>query len=396
MDPFQQLPAELIRQIIGDTADFVGTESLISVSRHARSVFKLDTYAITRVLLSSNPITSQLEIKRLLSNIAVIHSPSIFCASLDEYMEAAASNETLDSPHQLQTPDVACRVLHIAAQIQRLACICLSKLRREFVIAVGGLPAHAKNANMSFSWMEEYRVYWALWHLQCYSDLRKITGWRALNPHDARSHLIDRKWQWSDESMQALDSYFTLTGSHPLRSEEIWTVAVALEDLGARSFKIFPEGKLQPEYRSTLSRDLPPDTPIPLFSSIEIPRSVKTEHPVWSPPPTPEKNPVTSAWFLYPQGTIDVSGQAMVFRFLRNHVQRNGVNRLGMEDILRYRRCGVFLWDPWRMFSTGLLPNIFRQETATPDGGLIQPKGENSPGPFGVLSKWLEVGGAKQ
>ncbi|CAG8425688.1 unnamed protein product [Penicillium salamii] len=67
-----------------------------------------------------------------------------------------------------------------------------------------------------------------------------------------------------------------------------------------------------------------------------------------------------------------------------------------MEDILRYRRCGVFLWDLWRMFSTGMLPNTFRRETPTPDGGLIEPKSENSPGPFGVLSKWLEVGGARQ
>jgi hypothetical protein len=41
MDPFERLPAELVRQILQDTADFLGMESLILVSLRARWSSKL-------------------------------------------------------------------------------------------------------------------------------------------------------------------------------------------------------------------------------------------------------------------------------------------------------------------------------------------------------------------
>lgn len=39
MDPFKSLPTEIIREIISYTADFVGIESLLSVSLWVNTIF---------------------------------------------------------------------------------------------------------------------------------------------------------------------------------------------------------------------------------------------------------------------------------------------------------------------------------------------------------------------
>lgn len=59
MDPFQRLPAELVGQILQDTADFAGVDSLISVSLHARATFQANSCTISQGLIYSNSITSQ-------------------------------------------------------------------------------------------------------------------------------------------------------------------------------------------------------------------------------------------------------------------------------------------------------------------------------------------------
>lgn len=104
MDPFLQLPVELICQILEDTADFVGVESLTSVSRPARAVLQANSPAIMQAISASHPIASQPEIKSLVSNIVILHSPSIHCATLDGFQQLAAEVHELDSPQRFHSP----------------------------------------------------------------------------------------------------------------------------------------------------------------------------------------------------------------------------------------------------------------------------------------------------
>ncbi|CAI7615910.1 unnamed protein product [Penicillium bialowiezense] len=293
-DPFRRLPVELIFQILEDTADFVGVESLTSVSRPARAAFHADPQAIMQVISTSNPITSQPEIRSLISNIAVIQNPSSYCATLDDYEKVTSANDSLNSSKRFQSPEVACRLLHIAANIQRLACLCLSRLQNEFESAVGTSTLPAQQTNEPFSWIEEYRMYWALWHLQCYSDLRKSVDKRFSCPRDAGNPPVDARWSWPSESVQALELYPSSDKRMELRKEVIWTVAVALDDLKRSSPLARLRDLLQPEHRSTLSWDLEPNTPIPFFSSFKLPETVETQYPIWSPPPVPTENPVAT------------------------------------------------------------------------------------------------------
>ena len=132
MDPFQELPAELISLVIQNTADFVTVDNLLSVSRQARAVFQVNSRAVIQDLILSNSITSQPEIKKLVTGIAIIHHPSIRCTSFDEYMQLASGEGTLEHALSLgqRNSDLACRILRTAVQIQRLACNCLSTLRQ--------------------------------------------------------------------------------------------------------------------------------------------------------------------------------------------------------------------------------------------------------------------------
>ncbi|CAG8020427.1 unnamed protein product [Penicillium olsonii] len=372
MDPFQRLPVELMLQILEDTADFVGVESLTSVPRPARAAFHMDSWAIMHVISALNPITSQPEVRVLISNIVVVHK---------RLHKTTLVTEELEASQRAWRQEIACFLLHIAAQIQRLACVCLSRLRQEFASAVGASPLHAQRANGPFSWIEEYRIYWARWHLRSYSDVHKFK--------EEQFSVWETTGRLKSRFSRDIDVYPTSDGVFDFLKEAIWAVAITVEDLQACSPSEFPQRVLRPEHRSILSWNNEIDTPF--FTSFELPRSTETQYPIWSPPPVPTQNLVTSCWFLLPDHCKQPPAQMSLFRSLRFQVMRRGTNKRGMDDILRYRRCGVLLWDKWRMFSTGLYPNTFRERVPTPDGGFVDPGGPEARLSTSCLEKWLAV-----
>lgn len=391
MDPFQRLPAELVGQILQDTADFAGVDSLISVSLHARATFQANSCTIFQGLVSSNSITSQPEIKKLLSSIALIHHPSICCTSLDQYMQLTNGEEgALESALCQQNSGLACRIFRIAAQTQRLACTCLSTLRQGLVTAVGTSPIRTKKATEPFSYIEEYRVYWALWLLRCYSDLRKAVDSRSTGPN----------WIWSRDEINKLDAYATLNGIHSFRAEQIWTVASILVELGPRLASPSTGESIELPHPSTAAWDLAPNTPIPFFSSFELSQSIEKEYSrLWCPPQAHIENPVTRAWFMTSHHFDRPAGQTMFFRFLSNQCLRGRPGRprsAAMKDISPYRRSGVFLWDSWRMYSIGLQPNTSRERKPVPGGGFIEPRDRDIDTTDDYMSNWLEIAGVKQ
>ncbi|KAJ5976951.1 hypothetical protein N7501_000293 [Penicillium viridicatum] len=401
MDPFQRLPAELVCQVVRNT-DFVGVDGLVSVSLAARAVFQANSRAIIRGLVSSNSITSHPEVKKLLSNIALIHDPSICCTSLDEYMQLTngGNENALESTFCRQNSDLACRILRIAAQTQRLACICLLTLRQGLVTALGTSPVRAQKANEPFSYLEEYRVYWAIWQLKCYSDLRKAVDWRASSSINGAEGLsTGHNWIWSRESINKLDAYTTFNEIHDFRAEQIWTVASVLAELGAPLVSPSTRESLALQHPSTVAWDLPPNTPIPFFSSFQLAGSVGNHHSLlWCPPQTPIEDPVTKAWHLTLPFCHRPSAQTMLFRSLRHRALRGHGSRRPsaiMEDISPYRRSGVLLWDSWRMYSIRLMPSSSREGRPAPGGGFIEPDCEAATGED-IMPNWFEIAGVKQ
>ena len=179
--------------------------------------------------------------------------------------------------------------------------------------------------------------------------------------NSAEGPSTSQKWIWSRESINKLDTYTTFNEIHDFRAEQIWTVASVLVELGAPLVSPSTGESLALQYPSTVAWDLPLNTPIPFFSSFQPIRSVRNNHSLlWCPPQTPIEDPVTKAWHLTLPFCHKSSGQTMLFRSLRHRALRGHGGRrpsAAMEDILPYRRSGVLLWDSWRMYSIGLMPN---------------------------------------
>jgi hypothetical protein len=170
MDLFEKLPVELIQDIIAYTADFVGVESLLITSPQVRAVFQAQPRTIISNLIASNPITTMPEIQRLCRNIFLIKSPTTQPTDVHEY-RLMCDNISISGiiAEDITTAEIY-HLLHTAARIQRLACQCLCTMQQNVIADVN--PSCAEAAGKPFIWLKEYRVYWALWHLQHYSDLR--------------------------------------------------------------------------------------------------------------------------------------------------------------------------------------------------------------------------------
>lgn len=394
------LPAEIIQKIISYTADFTGMESLLSASSWVNTIFQAQPRRITLDLIKSNPITTMPEIQQLLRNIAIIESPSTSCTNLENYLHICMINDNDSTrsgapdllPDQITTPQIF-HIIHIAANIQCLACMCLYIIQQNFISAVTNSlgSAASQRAAEPIVWIEEYRVCWTLWHLQHYSALRKTAKYR---------------WRWPNESVKKLaDTYTTLNNISAILPEQMWTVSAILADLGLRPLYGHSTNKKKEnedeeegheEESSEAAWEFPTETPIPFFSSLELPPH-HSDYPTWSPPPVPDANSkIEETWSRTPRHRFVGSNPAGMIRAHTNLISRYpGFEQSWREirQIRPFRRIGVMLWNRWRMYSVGLYSSISRgREVCTPDGDVVQAD-DFQLSPYDVISRWLALVG---
>jgi hypothetical protein len=239
-------------------------------------------------------------------------------------------------------------------------------------IPVGTLsgPERAEKARKPFSWIEEYRTYWSLFHLQHYSALRKAaTG----------------SWNWATQSIQDLDAYNVWNEIDRGNSEQIWTIAALLSDLDltpsyghyaeelrrSQWFKMDTEG---PE-SSHAAWEFPEQTPIPFFHSFNLPPTESM--PIWSPPLIPPQNEATTSrqWQLAPKWRSEIPMHVQYFRKQNGRVSRARCPSLGLSHFRPWRRLGLVIWDSWRMHTVGLCyfpsrgPGL---DPPNPDGSVFE------------------------
>lgn len=284
-------------------------------------------------------------------------------------------------------------------------------MQRNFISAVRNSlgSAASQRAAEPIAWVEEYPVYWALWHLQYYSALRKAAKVR---------------WGWSKESVKKFgDTYIACNGIFCVLTELIWTVAAVLDDLGMHPLyghttttttkakreeeKDEDEDEKEEEGHEEESTkaawEFPIETPIPFFASLEPPLHLHRDHnhnyydsdyyPIWSPPPVSEDTEIESTWYRTPAYRLDL-GQARMFR-----VYTSGSSPLprfkqawwDMRQIQPFRRIGVLLWNKWRMYSVGLFTAIPRGTSVrTPDGDFVREE-DFRLSMYDVFSRWLAL-----
>ncbi|RJE25059.1 hypothetical protein PHISCL_02594 [Aspergillus sclerotialis] len=136
------------------------------------------------------------------------------------------------------------------------------------------LPRHWQgNALSSPSWIEEFRVYRALWRLQLYSDLRyaatPIEDSKAKIPTEEQEQERGR-WSWSVTDIELINAYTPLGAIFQQKIEhEIQAVTDVLIDLGAAVSSQFPPA----DHKYSL----------PFFTSLQV--SNPADHPVCTSSP---------------------------------------------------------------------------------------------------------------
>ncbi|OOF98883.1 hypothetical protein ASPCADRAFT_127475 [Aspergillus carbonarius ITEM 5010] len=380
MDPFQRLPVEIIQSIVQYIPDFVGLESLLLVSARVKAIFHHDPCVVDLDdLLASTYILGMPDIPRIFRQVALVHSQSIRSSSGDDNNDSASENCPVSSATLLY-------MIHIAAQIQRQACICLPTMRHKFCTAVEThLAASIETEDFAgpFSWVEEYRTYWALWHLRHYSDLQKL----------ARDHINSPD---NISIVKRLKTYASWNGlGAPVvdvllhRVEEIWSIAATLTDLGLHA-SYGSLARQQEEPRQD-RQGRPSRIPMPLFTSFKFPpRAI--DHPVWCPPPVPDNTAVDRAWDRAVRTSEDASRGSFFYQQLVNIVKAFRPADPAIQDMPLYRRLGVFIWDSWRLYSAGL-EFITTGNTPAPNGGFVQSKHIDQETIYDMHARWLALRG---
>ncbi|KAL4903619.1 hypothetical protein BDW74DRAFT_168808 [Aspergillus multicolor] len=328
MDPLNFFPAEIIHKIIPHTADFVGIESLLTASPWVNAI------------------------KQLLRNVAIIYSPSTDCSSHDQYREMCYGPYGQSSGRKAPRPNDRRWIIAdppFTARIQRLACMCLHSMQQKFVSAVVNSqgPLVAERAAKPISWIEEFRVYWVLRHLQHYSAFVEASK--------------DR-WDWLEDYLK-----------------DIWTVSAILADMGLRPLYRHPR-RLPPSFREVVEE--------------QEEESTAAAWTVWQ-----HNGAAQLPLFRAPRHHMKETFASTMIHPIAEHSQRFPGFAQASQDLRQirpFRRLGVTIWDKWWMYSVGLLQDTgqTKKYIQTPDGDIIE-QGVGQLSLYILCSRWLALVGKR-
>lgn len=369
MDSFRTVPIELICSINEYAADWIGLESLVQVSPRVGALFAgepnaaADPEAIRFVesILKTNSIMSH-ELHCQFRMVMKLHQPSLADTTYAEFMTRDYSLSSLSSSTSISRGMLR-GMIAIAANIQLLACACLTVLLERLravqprrwevnnpqpwrLDVKGTIPYEPLDVG-SPSWIEEYRVYRALWHLQLYSDL--------LAAGDRLS--------WPDSDLEYIQTRQIAFSSLPRHvSEELQSISECLE-------RISNSQSLNTHDNSTRFIAQLPDA-----SQLEV------KFQVWSPPAKP--NILGDGIFTDVWGQGIRATERNNFVFMYEAFQTTSQHRpvtfqaCSLRDSLPFRALGMMLWDLWRLYGLGLwnIGSYLSRSTTiitTPDGKKV-------------------------
>jgi hypothetical protein len=364
MDPFNKLPTEIVLCILHHTTDFVGLDSLLCVSPWIRAVFQTSALQITEDILAGCPYTWRLE--SLFRTSTLIRTPAFQCSTFHEFHK-----RTRDTPafikawndDQFSHSKTLRSMIRVAARVQRLSCAVISTMLNNLRLAGESssvLPPGWEGHGLApSSWIEDYRVYRAIWVLQVYSDLHRATTSETVEPNNSQESSWGG-WSWDKPKVLDIPLYAPLGDIRQTVREEVETVDQILQDL-VTSTKIHPP---------------PLDLHLPFFPSLEMKEGVT--HPLWPARQMPTIHGVDS-WKRSQSSTCTAGIQRQVFQAIKRNSTlfesdpRELQDRVQFQDRVPLRKLGIFLWDIWRLNAMGLCNTLTRTNTKAPDGSPYVP-----------------------
>ncbi|KAJ5741936.1 hypothetical protein N7533_011345 [Penicillium manginii] len=379
MDELERMPTEVLIMIIDHVDDFYGLDSLLQCSPRAVMIFQAGSVRITEKVLCNCSITKPLprvdvedhhirlygsmgqelpanipntfncDIYRFFRESVFIRTPSFrskFPAmSISTTMSIPSENSLsfhFRGRSQFEAYKVLRGIIKVAAQIQRLACACICLMLRNLEDATRKAPdIHVRRAHAAFgpsSWIEEVRVYRALWVLQVYSDIYEAV----------------RSTRWNTEYKWALEGYAYKRGLSLAMVDEVVTVYEVLKKVVVSSPPTIPPRFQYSEWDY-----------LPFLLSLELKEGI--EFPVWAPPPIPPlDDQVGDSWYLSPRYRHLTTERINDFKKLPRPDTTHTIYTSD-DDLNSFKPLGISIWDPWRYYSAGLMePPI--EKRLTPDG----------------------------
>ncbi|GLA54485.1 hypothetical protein AnigIFM63604_000627 [Aspergillus niger] len=385
MEALDRIPYELLSIINAYAADWVSLESLLQVSPRVGEIFAGDTnteadYEAVRLvesILQENSVMRH-ELHCHFRMALKLRQPSLKSSSLTDFISQDHSSSLTTSTSSI-CPGKLKEMVSVAANIQRLACACLTTLlgrvrkvqprcwkRR----ASDGTEPYQPREAGSPTWIEEYRVYRALWNLQLYSDLStagKRLGWL----HDDLENWWFGHMRWDEVPVMV--------------GEEVRTVSECLETL-CEGDPILRTTKAQVTkfYSERHSFD------IQLISQLPNASQLCRGFEVWAPPLLPEIPVTDDGYPLDPWGwglrSLRFNRMAAFFRVCQlrttTHPAMHQVCQI--QDAGPWRGLGMPIWDLWRCYCLGLhsarhnVPGRYSGPLRAPDGSVV-PEGCSPP-----------------
>jgi hypothetical protein len=366
MDPFAKLPVEIIWQIL-ESCDFAGLDGLQQISPRVEQAFNSWFKKITEsVLINCSHACQGLHgYFTLLASIqSTPFTPETLLAeltSLSENAEQVLSRNT-GRGISLSTHSLAAvrHTIGTAAKIQFLACACFQCLLTRLESAKPRLPggSHAEldkwiqkkgpapqgGEFFQFeidppSWIESYRMHRSLWRLELFHQI-----------HDA---AINR-WLWSTNEMNYFIEEYLEWLHYP---EELETVSECIVDLCSSKPPI-----LNPQ--------------APFFIAVPPPNLTL---PTW---PLPMVEDTPDSWSRCPNSALYTNPVRSYFKMLRSGEKGRGWHTLWQLDFRMFRRLGLPLWDKWRLYQMGLIPQS--RQVLSPQGTLVGGQAE-------TRSRWIDA-----
>ncbi|KAJ5984606.1 hypothetical protein N7481_006705 [Penicillium waksmanii] len=365
-DIFRALPVELMIEILQYIDDFYSLVSLTKASPHAESVcatYALPIlnrltkwYSLFHCPYSYRDQGIPMPIRGIFRCLALMLSePPSDIESVRRHFEYTQDCPWSVVPIPLcpkRAATVAFELIRIAGRIQRLACMCLLTMVGNLHCAVSSsklLGPQRATHFIPFGWVEEYRVYQALWNLQLYSTY---------------IHYTQSKWGWSDEEVQALSIEIPWQfASKGALDEEIPSVTTVLNQLGLISKQI---------------------SHLPLFDFDDMEEILDhSGYPsscAWSPPPVPELKCFPGGRDLWGQSSqialVELSRCTELWRFMTDRTPNTTrplepavTFRMDGPERPFFQGMGLFIWDEWRMCAVGLFyPETLKRESGLPRG----------------------------
>ncbi|GAD98561.1 hypothetical protein PVAR5_7258 [Paecilomyces variotii No. 5] len=361
MDPFDRLPVEIINIIIEYTADWFALNSLLEVSPKVTAIFDYsDQEAIrfTESALANNSITRH-RLHRLYRMSARLRDPSLTCDNLAEFISRDHAEPFHSPSEEASVSRTTLRnMVKTASTLQQWACACLTTfLGRTRAVTfrrwtrdtvkqrIAGTCIYQPRDAGSPSWVEEYRVYRALWNLQYYADILRA----------------GRRMNW--ETVGASRNFALWGADVPedfILEQEALSVAECIRDI------LFNDSK---KTISASGDHLAILESVALVLDDSFPICLRP--PTWAPPEQPDVSASDDVW---KRGFLAVTYNPLNLFWGslrdRNTYRKTYFQEVAITDFRAFRALGMAVWDLWRLYSLGLwsIRRLGNGPVTTPDG----------------------------